>query len=726
MSVISRYFDALGVSSVRSTIRDMFGQHLIHLQEILPGYLQSFSESTRDYLGMSGREIAENITPFPYFSAFVKPSSRERALNVVLYGEERSVNSASGRGLMSAMTAMGRGRGILDRRFKYCPRCVEEDIAAALPPYWRVAHQLPGVVVCWHHQCVLRAVDCDHLYGVFSLDHALKLTSEDVFAVSPENCDSLVRIAVASRELLATRSSSPNAADQARVALLEAGVSDAPGRISSTKLSDILINAFGEKYLDYIGFRFREGPYPIRMRARRTRREPIDVLILREAVFQVNSRGKQIYIPKCPNEYALHGDGHPMNQAMLKPREKGISRWRCECGMSIEFQDADIGNPREYRILRYGPEYREKACQLLACSSIAEVASLMKVSASTIVRWSGGPPPGAKWTEDIPTLRREYDRVLAESGFEKTLSEIRLDNLRLFTRVLIRDREWQLSTNREYIRNRKKIHPRTPSTPVNWSQRDQDALVLLTIAAGCLATRVPPVRLDGYALRREAGIRIWSPDRMPLAVAYIHSVEESITDFYERAVYLSVCHLRSGGQAVTNSNIRELAGHRALTHVSQNNAQLLARLVQDDKSCWNVSFNHEQFSSFEEVLDRQYKTSIDWSLEDQKAVESLMLATARLVTKVPPIRLSNWAIRREAGLRNWSPIRMPLSTAYIRSVEESWSDFCSRAIYVVACDVHSRSQRVTRPAIAKIVGRRVFGYIRVHDPQLLDSLCSWQ
>lgn len=39
----------------------------------------------------------------------------------------------------------------VDRRWKYCPTCIQEQKKQFGISYWRASHHLPGVLVCWEH-----------------------------------------------------------------------------------------------------------------------------------------------------------------------------------------------------------------------------------------------------------------------------------------------------------------------------------------------------------------------------------------------------------------------------------------------------------------------------------------------------------------------------------------------------------------------------------------------
>jgi hypothetical protein len=89
---------------------------------------------------MSAKEIAEGMTIYPYFAAFVSADRAKEMLNRVVRA--------------------GKGAGVSRRdaeryRYRYCPVCLSESKRREEPLHWLRTHQLPGVVICIHHAEIL-------------------------------------------------------------------------------------------------------------------------------------------------------------------------------------------------------------------------------------------------------------------------------------------------------------------------------------------------------------------------------------------------------------------------------------------------------------------------------------------------------------------------------------------------------------------------------------------
>jgi hypothetical protein len=190
-------------------------------------------------------------------------------------------------------------------------------------------------------------------------------------------------------------------------------------------------------------------------------------------------------------------------------------------------------------------------------------------------------------TEDVEALKAEYVKILDDSQFEPTITEIWKRNSGLMRRLRVLAREWIKDVHRQYSRRRFERHPRRPRGSVDWSKRDATAMAALPLAVARLAARYPVVRIAGVSLRREAGVRYWSPREMPLSGAYIKGVSESTEAFYERSVVLCAEHISSTGGTVTRKGLLELAGTYPMAYISRNREKLLDKLCE--QAIWDTS-----------------------------------------------------------------------------------------------------------------------------------------
>lgn len=115
----------------------------------LPGYLKRLASSLPPSHPWTNLEATIRLhTGMPYFVYFDSPSKRNEAVQLLVQNNfSHAVEMSIG------LTQYRCGAGPKHPRF--CVECKREDEAALGFTYFRREHQLPAVVVCWKHGCVL-------------------------------------------------------------------------------------------------------------------------------------------------------------------------------------------------------------------------------------------------------------------------------------------------------------------------------------------------------------------------------------------------------------------------------------------------------------------------------------------------------------------------------------------------------------------------------------------
>lgn len=111
----------------------------------LPKYLNRVSEVTWNSWGLTGTEIANQLTLFPLFSWPLRDDKARICLEKIL-GTRGSVHSGLKATGMQVMHPT---------RMRICPACREEDLAQFGETYWHRTHQIPGSLICPAHQAFL-------------------------------------------------------------------------------------------------------------------------------------------------------------------------------------------------------------------------------------------------------------------------------------------------------------------------------------------------------------------------------------------------------------------------------------------------------------------------------------------------------------------------------------------------------------------------------------------
>jgi hypothetical protein len=115
----------------------------------LPSYLRRLASSLP--IGHPWTNLERTIrlhTAMPYYTYFDSPMRRNEAVQLLL---DNDFSHAVGMALGLTQYRCGMG----PKHPRFCIECKREDEAALGFSYFRREHQLPAVVVCWKHGCVL-------------------------------------------------------------------------------------------------------------------------------------------------------------------------------------------------------------------------------------------------------------------------------------------------------------------------------------------------------------------------------------------------------------------------------------------------------------------------------------------------------------------------------------------------------------------------------------------
>lgn len=145
-SVLARYSKEVGNIKTISNIEDMFGSRNVIASPELPGKLDMLLLNIPDNR-LTSDYIIQKHTMFPYIASFL-PENRAREISTLMKnGQVSLIYNKSG--LISSCSFTQ------NRQFRYCPKCMKEDILNFGEMYWRRLHQITGVWVCSKHKVPL-------------------------------------------------------------------------------------------------------------------------------------------------------------------------------------------------------------------------------------------------------------------------------------------------------------------------------------------------------------------------------------------------------------------------------------------------------------------------------------------------------------------------------------------------------------------------------------------
>ena len=145
-SVLSRYHVRSGSSKHQSTIKELIPSRITAaigsvypnstIRQILSGLPAGL---------LSVKDVIIKNTLFPYYSRFSSLEKKTAMLEQLCRGETIVITS------IRKFTAKSVPR--------YCPQCVDEDRRTYGEAYWHIEHQIPLMMLCPEHGCLLQVAD---------------------------------------------------------------------------------------------------------------------------------------------------------------------------------------------------------------------------------------------------------------------------------------------------------------------------------------------------------------------------------------------------------------------------------------------------------------------------------------------------------------------------------------------------------------------------------------
>jgi hypothetical protein len=323
LSVIGRYIDEMDVRRRTAFLFGLFGGKP-SFSVLCMGCLTHLAQETADCWGWGSDQIAFAITLYPYFASFLSAPSAKRLLLVCRQGTI-ALKSRFSKLVISPLY------------IRICRECHREDRLEGRPEYWRRAHQLPGVVLCVRHGIMLRMVDFHKTQRLWVTPGELRGLDQpipiELTRTQRKNC---LALASMSAELLAGR------VNFVREELVrewifvaeEAGFAYGTGRFK-TDIKDVLVNFYGDEFIDFFGANSNLKFNLTRLRAHRGKDGASALHVLLWQLFFTDwlSRSPRGTWPACPGKL----DGKKDEESSGLPFQTLVELAPCVCGRCVTF-----------------------------------------------------------------------------------------------------------------------------------------------------------------------------------------------------------------------------------------------------------------------------------------------------------------------------------------------------------------------------------------------------
>ncbi len=244
-SVLARGCRQYGLSA-KALLREVVGPGRTTFSFVMASEIEVLAAS----MGIGTSQLLLNHTVFPYATAFMPAQMRRELIRKAM-----RLSRMESIGPLSKVVT----HGVPNRRL--CPTCVSLDLKSWGEAYWHRVHNLPGVLLCVHHDCQLMATNiqlCGHA-------HSAKLALPNSVDAEPEmliqNSEAMRTVAQLSvRALQECVDWNGNTAEAYRKAALFCGYALNPRNVATRAFTEALLELFGTRYLKQAGCEFKGRP----------------------------------------------------------------------------------------------------------------------------------------------------------------------------------------------------------------------------------------------------------------------------------------------------------------------------------------------------------------------------------------------------------------------------------------------------------------------------------
>ncbi|NNM69961.1 MAG: hypothetical protein HKM00_08385 [Gallionella sp.] len=548
-SMLARYHLHVGSPGTMHTLDTLFGNRKAISTFDLPGHLQVLTDRIPPECNLSVDRIIDTLTLFPYFTAFEPPSLQKKVRSAMRSGTINGLHVRLG------LSAFRIGR---IQRLRFCPVCIPGMQAAHGELWWCRDHQLPGILVCPEHGCLLRE----------SAVSFSQFSRHEFVAATPRNCSPHARpvVSVMDHACLAhlLRRVARRSADLLcgppaprtlsrwtlfyRSHMLEVGLAKSISTMDQHRFDSEFRNFYGG-VLDLLpsvmdGGDFAGDWLASMVRKHRKANHPLYHVLLQDFLAQrerqVSPFGAGPW--PCINPLASHSS-QPLIKTLTQHRNRGnrVGVFSCTCGYvytrCLNSQTGELGLPR---FLHYGPLLEPALRQLvMASTGLRKVGRSLRLDPKTVVRLASELGVAVSWKP------RPFDKTLRAMPKVAAQSAPPLSHA---THAISASRDMSSRTRRE------------------WAEIDRVWAAKLSAVTDIVRAETPPVRITVAELERRVNQRGWllkRRHRLPQTMAFLERAVEITKDFQLRRIYWAVAELERCGVQVKAWQIMRKAGLRS-------------------------------------------------------------------------------------------------------------------------------------------------------------------
>lgn len=579
-SLLARYHVYSMNLGPKQTMEDLFGRKNELAVPDLPVNLLDFHLRVKHFMIKNPMDLIKDHTFFAFYTAFQHSDARNKVMNSML----QSHGNKSLQMLTGVMASSIKEK----EYFHYCSLCFAEDIRTMGESYWRLLHQLPGVLTCTKHRVLLSE----------SLVPFRPHNRHEFIASNRENCPAFTPLAVytsktmyyldiVSNELTDLMTGKymfdPDSLRQIYRSLLNRmGFMTAKGRINQVALVERFRAFYGDECLELLQSKV-DKDNPFCWLKSFSRRHKSTFHPIRHILF-IHFLGSRLNLLSQEEENGLYPFGREpfpcLNRASdhyMKPviydliisrctdTGKPVGTFTCSCGFVYSRRGPDLSvedRMKIGRIKRFGDIWMGKLRELLDVEKLSYRATArhLGVDTNTIIKYDKNPIQMNHVTKDDSLQINQHRAdwvVLVNDNPDYSVTRLKTLKPRLYAWLYRNDYEWIMQNSPKRLRS-VKINER-----IDWIERDKRLVKEVQKVHADLILMTPLTRITiskiSTLLRRRTMMQMHL-DKLPRTKKIIEQSVETVEQFQCRRVRWAAKVLVLKNEDLSDWKIRRLAG----------------------------------------------------------------------------------------------------------------------------------------------------------------------
>lgn len=586
-SVIARYHYYLGNKDLKDTLKEIFGSSSKLPSFDFPSSLEYLSRQLPIMSYYTSDSLIDNHTLFPLYEPFL-PKKRATSLR-------DKMKNGNGGSIYEQIGAKA-GSICVKNALCFCPNCVEEDLEKLKESYFRRAHNVQGVSVCYKHGIPLVEYPVSFhdqsRIAFIRLDHK-KLNNINQISYDPKLLPLMKQLAKSVYSLLNSKTHAHQQAVYKRYnnLLCSKGLLTSGGNVKQRELYEHFISYYVKPFLSFLesDIVFDSEYNWLKVLTRKPRRvtHPIRHILL---IHFLSSSLDNFFSNTEQYTYFDHGPWYCLNPtadhyhqrvvleckvtADYKTRQP-VGTFSCYCGFIYSRKGPDMGLEDEKkigRIKQFGTIWEKELKELLIRGnlSLRATARVLGCDPKTVVKYAQKLGLSDLLSTNIGVALEKSNKTAVHKkhflDYHSIYScdiinylEKHPDSSRKQLREALKKQYiWFYRHNREWLKRH--LPPCTPRNRrnnntqkrVNWLQRDAEIIEKVKNTYLEILKYPKPIRITQSLIGEKLGIKPLLEqhlDLLPRTKEYLKEITETIEQFQLRRVEWIYTH---------NQNFRDL------------------------------------------------------------------------------------------------------------------------------------------------------------------------